>query len=267
MICVGKIIIVASLKGGVGKTTLTAALSARLADMGKKVLAVDMDFGIRSLDIALGFENSTAPDCYDVIMGRSSLAVACETKDDRPNLHFLAAPMRENPHSEYFSLPQKQLNSFLSEVKKEFDFVFLDMSAGNGRLLSQTVDSGLISTALAVCTHNAASIRATEKLASSLYEEGIEDIRLVINSFLVWRAEKDEESGVVDIINRSSIPLAGVMPFEEQVEEMLSHGIPIIQDRKSLAGRAASNIARRLIGENVPLFDGVFPKNSRLKLY
>ncbi len=267
MICVGKIIIVASLKGGVGKTTLTAALSARLADIGKKVLAVDMDFGIRSLDIALGFENSTGPDCYDVIMGRSSLAVACESRDSRPSLHFLSAPMRENPHSEEFSLPQKRLNAFLTEAKSEYDFVFLDMSAGNGRLLSQTVDSGLVSTALVVCTHNAASIRATEKLASSLYEDGVEDIRLVINSFLVWRAEKDEDSGVVDIINRSSIPLIGVMPFEEQVEEMLSHGTPIIEDKKSLAGRAAANIARRLTGENIPLFDGVFPKNSRLKLY
>ena len=107
MICVGKIVIVASLKGGVGKTTLTAAISARLADMGKKALAVDMDFGIRSLDIALGFENSTAPDCYDVIMGRSSLAVACDATEKRPNLFFLSAPMRENPHSEEFSLPQK----------------------------------------------------------------------------------------------------------------------------------------------------------------
>ena len=121
----GKIIIVASLKGGVGKTTLTAALSARLADMGKRVLAVDMDFGIRSLDIALGFENSAGPDCYDVIMGRSSLAVACESRDNRPTLHFLAAPMRENPHSDEFSLPQKRLNSFLNEAKSQFDFVLL----------------------------------------------------------------------------------------------------------------------------------------------
>lgn len=262
----GKIIIVASLKGGVGKTTLTAALSARLADMGKRVLAVDMDFGIRSLDIALGFENSLGPNCYDVIMGRSSLAVACEIDDKRSTLHFLAAPMRENPNSEDFLLPQKRLDAFLSEAKSEFDYIFLDMSAGYGRLLSQVVDSGLVSTALAVCTHNAASIRATEKLASGLYEEGIEDIRLVINSFLVWRAEK-EETGVVDIINRSSIPLIGVMPFEEQVERMLSHGIPITEDKKSLAGRAATNIARRLTGENIPLFTDVFPKNSRLKLY
>ncbi|MBR5459535.1 MAG: AAA family ATPase [Clostridia bacterium] len=263
----GKIIIVASLKGGVGKTTLTAALSSRLADMGKKVLAVDMDFGIRSLDIALGFENSALPDCYDVIMGRSSLSVACEKSATRPNLYFLAAPMRVNPNSEAFELPQKLLNAFLNDARRDFDYVFLDMSAGNGRVLTQTVSSGLVSTALAVCTHNAASIRATEKLASSLYADGIEDIKLVINSFLVWRAEKDEESGVVDIINRSSTPLIGVVPFEEQVEEMLSHGIAIVDDKKSLAGRAASNIAHRLIGENVPLFDGVFPKNNRLKLY
>ncbi len=263
----GKVIMIASLKGGVGKTTLTAALASKLSDLGCKVLAVDMDFGIRSLDIALGHENSTSPNCYDVIMGKASLPVACETNEKHKNLSFLSAPMREDPQSEDFDLPQKRMDAFLKEAKSTFDFVFLDMSAGSGTLLTKVIRSGLVTTVLAVCTHNSASIRATEKLASTLYEAGIRDIRLVINSFLVWRAEKDSDSGVVDIIDKSSIPLAGVIPFEEQVEELLSHGIPVTDDSRSLAGAAAENIAKRLMGENVPLFDKVFPKKSRLKLY
>lgn len=263
----GKLIMIASLKGGVGKTTLTAALASKLADLGHKTLAVDMDFGIRSLDIALGHENSTSPNCYDVIMGRASLPVACETDTAHPNLSFLSAPMREDPQSEEFELPQKRMDSFLREAMDTFDFVLLDMSAGSGTLLYKVIRSGLVTTALAVCTHNSASIRSTEKLASSLFEQGIEDIRLVINSFLVWRAEKDADSGVVDIIEKSSIPLAGVIPFEDEVEELVSHGKPIVDDPKSLAGAAAENVARRLMGENVPLFDRVFPKKSRLRLY
>ncbi len=258
---------IASLKGGVGKTTLTAALAAKLSDLGYKTLAVDMDFGIRSLDIALGHENSTSPNCYDVIMGRTSLPVACETNARHPNLSFLSAPMREDPQSENFDLPQKRMDAFLKEARAEFDFVLLDMSAGSGTLLTKVLRSGLVNTALAVCTHNSASIRATEKLASSLYESGIKDIRLVINSFLVWRAEKEKGTGVVDIIDRSSTALVGVIPFEEEVEELVSHGTPVVDDPKSLAGAAAENIARRLIGENVPLFDKVFPKKSRLRLY
>lgn len=263
----GKIIIVASLKGGVGKTTLSAALSASLSDLGKKVLAVDMDFGIRSLDIALGHENSTAPDCYDVINGKASLAVAAENNPRHKNLYFLSAPMREDPNSDSFSLPPKRFEAFLKDARREYDFTILDMSAGTGRLLAETLRSGLVSTALVVCTHNAASIRAVEKLASSIYEEGVEDVKLVINSFLVWRAENGDEAGVVDIINRSSTPLIGVMPFEEQVEEMLSHGIPVSDEKRSLVGRAAKNIAKRLLGEAVPLFENVFPKKSRMKLY
>ena len=263
----GKLLITASLKGGVGKTTVCAALSSKISDLGYKTLAVDMDFGIRSLDIALGHESVAAPDCYDVIMGRASLPVACEKNEKHPNLYFLSAPMGENPESDSFEISQSRLDAFLREARREFDYVFLDMSAGGGRLLDMTVKSGLVTTALVICTHNAASIRATEKLASELWANGVEDIRLIINSFLVWRAEKEEGAGVVDIINRSSIPLAGVLPFEEQVEAMLSHGIPVTDDKKSLAGRACANVVRRLLGEEVPLFEGVFPKKSRLALY
>ncbi len=263
----GKIIISASLKGGVGKTTLTAALSCALSELGSKVLAVDMDFGVRSLDIALGHENSAGADCYDVIMGKASLPIACEQDSSHSNLYFLAAPMSEDPQGEDFILPQRLLDAFLKEAAKEFDFVFLDMSAGTGRLLSQVLQSGLVSSAFIVCTHNTASIRAAEKLAVLLCENGLENIKLIINSFLLWRAETKEGCTITDIINRSSVPLIGVVPFEEEVETLVSSGIPLTDEKKSFAGRATLNIAKRLLGENVPLFDGIFPKKNRLKFY
>lgn len=263
----GKLIIVASLKGGVGKTTVTAGLASKISDMGYKTLAIDMDFGIRALDIALGFEGNTGPNSYDVMMGRASLQVACVKSEKHKNLDFLSAPMGENPQSEGFSLPQKRLHAFLKNVLEEYDYVFLDMSAGAGRLLSQTVRTGLVSRALVVCTHNSASIRACEKLASDLYENGVENIHLIINSFLFWRAEKHADAGVVDIINRSSTPLIGVVPFEEAVEGMVSLGVAVTDNKKSAAGRALANIAKRLLGESVPLFDGVLPKKDRLSIY
>ncbi len=263
----GKLIMVASLKGGVGKTTLTASLASKLSDAGYKTLAVDMDFGIRSLDIALGHENTAGPDCYDVITGKVSLPVASVQTPAHPNLFFLSAPMRVDPQSEGFYLPQNLMDAFLKEAKRTFDFVFLDMSAGSGTLLTKVLRSGLVTTALAVCTHNTASIRATEKLASSLFDAGIEDIRLVINSFLTFRAKQEEGEGVVDIINRSSVSLLGVIPFDAGVEELVSHGTPLTSAKNCLAGQACSNIAKRLLGENVPLFKDVLPKKSRLKLY
>jgi septum site-determining protein MinD len=226
-----------------------------------------MDFGIRSLDIALGLEDSVSPNCYDVMMGKASLPVAAESVVSHPRLSFLSAPMCEDPQSEDFELPQKRVDAFLKEARRSFDYVFLDMSAGSGTLLTRVLKSGLVTTALVVCTHNEASIRSCEKLASTIYESGIEDIRLVINSFLVWRAEKDRDSGVVDIIARSSVPLAGVIPFEERVEGLVSHGTPVSDDKRSLAGCACGNIARRLLGQSVPLFEGIFPKKNRLKLY
>lgn len=262
----GKIIMIASLKGGVGKTTVSAALSHALAKLGKKTLAIDMDFGVRSLDIALGHENSASPSCWDVMTGRASLGVAVEEDDRSENLFFLSAPM--NIDCTYdTTLTDRMLSSFLKTVKKEYDYVILDMAAGTGRLLDMVSDSSEADTVLIVCTQNAASVRAAEKLGSTLYKTGEESIRLVINSFVADKAGREDFTGVMEIIEHSSVTLMGVVPYDRRVEGLISTGKTVIQDKKCLAGTAVNNIARRLTGESVTLFEGAIPKRQRFKLY
>ena len=114
----GKLIMIASLKGGVGKTTVSAALAYALAKLGHKTLAVDMDFGVRSLDIALGHENSASPSCWDVMTGKASLGIAVEEDERDGNLFFLSAPM--NVDFTYDTeLTDRMLYAFLKNVKRE----------------------------------------------------------------------------------------------------------------------------------------------------
>ncbi len=262
----GKIIMVASLKGGVGKTTVSAALSHALAKLGKKTVAIDMDFGIRSLDIALGHHNSTSAGCFDVMMGRASLGVAVEDDERDKNLFFLSAPMDFNAVNDP-EFTDKRLASFLKSVKAEYDYVILDMSAGHGRLLDMVSDSGEVDTILVVCTQNTSSVRAAEKLGSALYKRGDENIRLVINSFIADRAGKKDFVGVMEIIEHSSVTLLGVVPYDKRIEQLTAKGKTALEDKSCMAGKALFNISRRLTGESVALLDGVTPPKRRFKLY
>lgn len=262
----GKIIMIASLKGGVGKTTVSAALSHALARLGNRTLAVDMDFGVRSLDIAMGHENSASPSCWDVMTGRASLGVAVEEDERDGNLFFLSAPM--NVDCTYDTgLTDRMLVNFLKAVKKEYDYVLLDMAAGRGRLLDMVSDSGEADQILVVCTQNAASVRAAERLGSDLYKTGDETIRLVINSFVPDKEGREDLMGVMDIIEHSSVTLLGVVPYDSGVERLVSSGKTVIEDKRNIAGKALSNIARRITGEGVVLFDKVIPRRQRFKLY
>ncbi len=262
----GKVIMIASLKGGVGKTTVSASLAYALARLGKKTLAVDMDFGVRSLDIALGHQDSTSPVCLDVMTGKASLGVAVESDSRSENLFFLSAPMNTDCVYED-AVSDKEFVSFLRAVKNEYDFVILDMAAGPGRLLNMASDSGELDSVLIICTQNIASVRAAEKLGASLYKEDGESVRLIINSFVADRAGKKDYVGIMDIIEHSSVTLLGVVPYDSRVERLLTEGKAVTQDKHSPAGKALDNIARRLTGETVTLFENTFPKRRRFKLY
>lgn len=263
---VGKIIMVASLKGGVGKTTVSASLSYCLAKLGYKTVAVDMDFGVRSLDIALGHENSASPSCFDVMTGKASLGLAVDSDERNGNLFFISAPMNVDITYDADVTP-KLFEKFLADLKREYDFVVLDMAAGTGKLLDMARESGMIDHVFIVSTQNAASVRAAEKLGSTFASQEDEEVRLIINSFAPDRVGKDDYVSIMDVIDHSSVTLIGVIPFDKRVERLVSSGKTASEDKRSKAGVAVMNVARRVTGEAVHLLEGIIPKNKRLKYY
>lgn len=263
----GNVTAVLSCKGGVGKTTLSAALSYNSARLGIKTLAVDMDFGVRSLDLCMGHENSLAPNAYEVMTGAASLREAAVQDPREEKLYFLSAPIGIDADVDPAGINEDSFRGFLEQAMREFDLIYLDMPAGFGVLLELAARTGRLSSALVVCTHNSASIRAAEKTGSYLYERRVPDIRLIINEFFADKAKAGTAPGVVEIIERSSVPLAGVVPYDRMVDDCVRSGVILSENKKCAAGKAAWNIARRLAGETVPLLDGIAPAGKRKKFY
>jgi len=157
---------ITSCKGGVGKTTVSSLIAASLAARGKKVIAVDMDFGVRSLDIALGFENSVCADAYQLMNGECTTENAYTFDPSLPNLFFMPAPTGFD-NEKLNGITQESVNGFLLSLKKEFDYVLLDMPAGFGRLFELVAASPATDRVIVVCSHSPSSVRAAEKPSRS----------------------------------------------------------------------------------------------------
>ena len=257
----GEIIVVTSLKGGVGKTVLSAGLAYRGASLGKRILAVDMDLGTGGLDIALGREDSVIPTYLDLLSGAVSAEDALLPGDD--GLYFLSAPVFFN-ESSLNEISQENFNSLLDYLKGVFDLVIFDMPAGGGASFRFFEESGRVDQILLVSTAAPTSVRAAERCAMRL--KNAEKAKLVLNSFRVTRPG-DNPFGVVEVINRTSVPIIGVVPFEIGAEKALAKGVPLSGIPKSDAGKAIGNVFLRLTGEQVPLLDGVMKRKKRIRFY
>ena len=178
----GNVIMITSCKGGVGKTTMTAGIAAALASQGKNVIAVDMDFGVRSLDLALGFENLVCSNAYDLISHACTLDQAYVSSPILPNLKFMPAPVGF-ASSMLSGISQQDIDEFIDVLKKEFDYVILDMPAGFGWSFEMVASSPMLDMPIVVCSHSPSAVRAAEKTAFELYRLGQTSPRLIINMF------------------------------------------------------------------------------------
>jgi len=262
----GNIIMITSCKGGVGKTTVSSLIAASLAARGKKVIAVDMDFGVRSLDIALGFENSVCADAYQLMNGECTTENAYTFDPSLPNLFFMPAPTGFD-NEKLNGITQESVNGFLLSLKKEFDYVLLDMPAGFGRLFELVAASPATDRVIVVCSHSPSSVRAAEKTAFELYKLGKTEPRLIINMFNIPFVKKGFYPGILDIIERSSVRLIGVVPEDKVIDSVQQKG-GLINCRTLTSDGiiAASNIASRIDGDDVSLMKSIMRASKREKL-
>ncbi len=243
-----EVFVVTSGKGGVGKTTIVANLSVALARMGKKVLCVDADIGLRNLDMVLGLENRIVYDVLDVLEGRVDFQKAL-VKDKRGfSLWLLPANQTKNKDAVD---PEKWLKLF-EDIKSsgQYDYIFIDSPAGIEKgfhLAASPAD-----TALVVVNPDVSSVRDADRAIGLLENMGKNDYKLIINRIRWDAVEKGEMLSVEDIVEILRVPLLGVVPEEPKLVDFTNRGEPIVLEDYP-ASRALIDIARRIAGEDVPM--------------
>lgn len=265
----GRAVMVTSFKGGVGKTTVSANLAMSLARMGFRVMAIDCDLESRCLDIALGLENSSLYNICEVLSGKRTIAEASVCDPRCQNLSFIAAPAYFSLTDENsFDFTDEQVNDLVVKLKLEYDFVIFDLPARPDRLYKKLVRHS--NYALVVSFHTAASIRAAEKTAMALEELGCGEAsseflsrplktRLVINSFMAKDAVSGVRPSIYDVINKTSVKLLGVLPYDEDMARGQENGLLAYQVKKGKNNFniAICNVAKRCTENQVPLLSGL----------
>jgi septum site-determining protein MinD len=242
-----KVFVVTSGKGGVGKTTITANLSVALAKMGRMVLCIDADIGLRNLDMVLGLENRIVYDVLDVLEGRVDIQKALVRDKRGFSLWLLPANQTKNKDAVD---PEKWLKLIESiKSSRQYDYIFIDSPAGiekGFQLASSPAD-----TALVVVNPDVSSVRDADRVIGLLENMGKSDYKLIINRIRWSAVEKGQMLSVEDIVEILRVPLLGVVPEEPKLVDFTNRGEPIVLGNYP-ASRALVDIARRIAGENVP---------------
>lgn len=241
----GTVIVVTSGKGGTGKTALTGGVSVGLAQMGKTVLCIDCDIGLRNLDISLGMTDAVLMDFTDVMEGCCSLERAVAPHPAIANLFLLTAPLSA-PRA---PLQEADFRALLSEAKQSYDYVMIDSPAGLG-LGFQLATCGA-EAAILVSTGDASSLRDAQRVVSQI-SSSMPDIRLVVNR-VVPKLLRRLGSTIDDVMDFVGLPLLGLVPEDPQVILAASSGRALLQTSSKGAAMAYRNIAKRIEGQQVPL--------------
>ena len=241
----GELIAVLSGKGGTGKTSVCAAVSTALAQMGHKVLAIDCDLGLQNLDISLGLSDSGALSFLDVCEGGYRLDQAAKHHCFE-TLSFLTAPLNRTAES----VDPEAFRTMMRAARQEFDYIFLDAPAGidaGFSLAAKFADRCLIVTGA-----DPAAMRDAARAAQRLELMGKTDVRLIVNR--VSRKLFSTMSVTVDdVMDTAGLPLIGVVPEDPNVTLAAAFGVPLISYTTRGAAKACEAIARRLEGRHVPL--------------
>lgn len=253
-----KVILVTSCKGGVGKSTVAANLAMSLAKRGKRTLLIDCDLSNRSLDLILGCEDSVLFDISDVVTGKCELSRAVLTDPRMGLLFFVAGPSFYDG-----GMTVSDFGRTVREARENYEYIIIDTPGSVGeaiKLAASDADMALI-----VASHQPTSQRAAEKTDVTLAELGIEDRRLIINSFDAEAVLSGTRPGIIDIIDKTRVQIIGVVPYSRPLAIMQEDGLLSCERKKLDTTVAFDNIAARVCGESIPLMQG-FKYGKRRKL-
>lgn len=251
----GKVIVVTSGKGGVGKTTSTAALGAALALRNEKTVVIDFDVGLRNLDLVMGAERRVVFDLVNVIQGDAKLPQAL-IRDKRLDTLFLlpASQTRDKDN-----LTAEGVEKVIEDLKKSFDWIICDSPAGIER--GATLAMRHADVAVVVSNPEVSSVRDSDRIIGLLDSKTVKaeqgeriEKHLLLTRYDAGRAERGDMLKVDDILEILSIPLLGIIPESQDVLRASNIGYPVtLADKDSAPALAYLDAARRLAGENVPV--------------
>lgn len=250
-----QIIVVTSGKGGVGKTTSSAAIATGLAMRGHKTVVIDFDIGLRNLDLIMGCERRVVYDFVNVINGEANLNQALIKDKRSENLFVLPASQTRDKDA----LTREGVGKVLDDLSKDFEFIVCDSPAGieTGALMA------LYFADIAIVTTNpeVSSVRDSDRILGILQsksrraEQSLEPIKeyLLLTRYSPSRVKNGEMLSVEDVEEILAIKLLGVIPESQAVLRASNSGVPVIVDQESDAGQAYSDTVARLLGEELPL--------------
>ena len=257
-----KVLVVTSGKGGVGKTTSTAALGAALAISGPSVGGVDFDVGRRPRDRVMGAERRVVYDLVNVIQGDAKLNQALIRDKRIENLSLLAASQTRDKDA----LTEEGVGTVIGELRERFDWVICDRPAGIER--GATLAMRHADTAVVVTNPEVSSVRDSDRIIGLLDSKTVRaergdrmDKHLLLTRYDPARAQRGEMLKTEDVLEILSIPLLGIIPESQAVLSASNLGAPVtLNNPESAPARAYMDAARRLTGVELPI---VVPTDKR----
>ena len=239
-------IFVTSGKGGVGKSTITALLGEALADLNQKTLIIELDFGLRSLDIILGLQDKVIFDLNDVLMSKCNIDKAIVTYENNNNLKLISASL---DYLDTYYYNEKNIMKLLEKIEDNYDYILLDSPAGVGKGFKEVLN--LIDEALIVVTPDLVCVRDACKISQILSEYNIHNQRLVINKVKNKFKKLKILPDLDYVIDGVGVQLISVIPDNIDIMKSTAKGVPLIKG--TLPFKLFDALGRRILGENVPL--------------
>lgn len=263
-----EVIVVTSGKGGVGKTTTTANVGTGLASLGKSVVLIDTDIGLRNLDVVMGLENRIVYNLVDVIEGNCRIKQALIRDKRYPSLYLLPSAQTRDKTS----VSPEQMKKLIQDLKLSYDYIILDCPAGIEQGFKNAIAGA--DRALVVTTPEVSAIRDADRIIGLLEANEFQKIELIINRLRYDMIKRGEMMTVDDVIDILAIPLIGSVPDDENVVIATNQGEPLVGTNTG-AGKAYMNISKRVIGEEIPFapnehsftfwakFTGIFHRSGK----